>query len=146
RLLGVAVAGADGAFLLRPDAALADGTYRLVARAVDAAGNGSADGPATAITIDATAPAAPTLSLRPEDDSGVAGDLTTAAARPRLVGTAEPGARLELRDVETKTLIASTTVGVDGAFTFAFDKPLDMGRHVLSVRAIDSAGNQGGAG
>ena len=61
-LLGSATANGSGAWSYTT-AALANGAHSLTATATDAAGNTGAASTALAVTIDTTAPAAPTISL-----------------------------------------------------------------------------------
>ena len=83
-------AATGGSYTIQPTSALADGTYSVTATATDAAGNASGAGAPFSLTIDTTAPAAPSApSLLAADDSGTIGDgLTnvnkaTSRARPR---------------------------------------------------------------
>ena len=74
-LLGSATANGSGAWTYTT-AALGNGAHSLTATATDAAGNTSAASAAMAVTIDTTAPAAPSIaSFSP--DSGMVGDHIT---------------------------------------------------------------------
>src|SRR5690606_15996793 len=58
----------------------------------------------------------------------------------RLVGTSEPGARVELRDGSGR-LLGATTAGPDGGFTLRPEAGLADGEHELVARSVDAAGN-----
>src|SRR5206468_2115028 len=88
-------------------------------------------------------PAAPTLL--PADDSGTKGDGLTNARQPRLTGTAEPGATVQLLDAAGNVL-GVTTAASGGAYTVSPAAPLADGAYALRVRAVDAAGNVGAAG
>ena len=86
-LLGSAVANGSGAWTYTT-AALANGAHSLTATATDAAGNTGVASSALSVTIDTTAPAAPSIaSFSP--DSGTVGDGITNANVLTLTGTAE---------------------------------------------------------
>ena len=57
-IIGTTVAGSGGTFSVQPNARLADGTYSLLFRAVDVAGNVSPPNAPFALTIKTTAPSA----------------------------------------------------------------------------------------
>ena len=86
-LLGSAVANGSGAWSYTT-AALANGAHSLTATASDVAANTSAASAALAVTIDTTAPAAPTIASF-STDSGVVGDHITNVSTLTLTGTAE---------------------------------------------------------
>ena len=139
-------AAADGTFSIQPAAPLADGSYSLVASAIDAAGNVGPSGPALALTIDATAPIAPSaLALLLADDTGTKGDGITSVPRPHWTGTAEAGATVQLGDAGG-SVVASTTAGADGSFSIQPGSAMADGKYLLAARATDAAGNVGVAG
>jgi subtilisin-like proprotein convertase family protein len=118
-----------------------DGVYQYRARRVDLAGNTSTLSGALLVTIDTTPPARPAAPvLLPADDSGAKGDNTTNNQRPRLTGTTEPNATVELIDL-ANTVLATTTADAAGAYTIQPDSDLTAGTYTLRVRAIDVAGN-----
>ena len=86
-LLGSVVANASGAWSYTT-AALANGAHSLTATATDAAGNTSAASAALSVTIDTTAPVAPSIASF-STDSGMVGDGITNDNTLTLTGTAE---------------------------------------------------------
>src|SRR5205085_2270113 len=107
-VLGAATA-AIGSYTVAPTSPLADGAYALRVRAVDAAGNTGAAGPVLSLTIDTAAPAAPAAPTPfTADASGTQGDGLTSVRQPRLTGTAEPGATVQLLDAAGNVLGAAT--------------------------------------
>ncbi len=139
-VVGTTTAGATGAFSFT-SAALADGTYGFTARATDAAGNVGATSAALTVTVDATAPAAPTL-LAFTDDTGLPGDGRTADTTPTLTGTAEAGSTVTI--LRNGVVVGTTTAGAAGAFSFT-SAALADGNYSFTARATDAAGNVGAA-
>ena len=95
--LGMTTANGSGAFII--DVTLAAGTtHSITAKAIDAFGNVSAESAALVVTVDATAPAAPTgLVLAAEDDTGTKGDnFTNKTSEVTISGRAEAGTTVEL--------------------------------------------------
>ena len=72
-LLASANADSKGAFSIDISATASEGSHTLTARAVDLAGNQSADSDNLVIRIDRTAPGAPAITAI-QDDTGTAGD------------------------------------------------------------------------
>ncbi|MFN5127663.1 MAG: Ig-like domain-containing protein, partial [Sphingomonadaceae bacterium] len=136
--IGTTTANASGAFSL--DVTLAAGVRSITAKATDAAGNVSAASAALAITIDATAPAAPTgLDLAAADDSGSdsTDNVTSQTSALTISGQAEADARVELFDGTTS--LGTTTANASGAFSL--DVTLDAGTRLIAAKATDAAGN-----
>ncbi len=133
-----------GIYTIQVASALADGTYSITATATDAAGNVSAAGAAFSLTIDTAPPAAPPApAVLAADDSGAVGDGITNVNRPRLTGTAAPGATVRL-------LIAGSVVGVGtavgGTYSILLNAALADGTYAIAASATDAAGNTGAAG
>src|SRR5690606_11296172 len=61
-LQGTTIADGSGEWTFTPTSAWSDGTHSITARATDAAGNTSAESLATTISIDTTAPSAPSIT------------------------------------------------------------------------------------
>lgn len=107
----------------------------------DLAGNASESASLTTLTFDTLAPAAPsTPVLDLDSDTGVKGDGITSDNRPTFVGTAESGATVTLYDANGNPI--GSGKAVDGVWTIAPTNALAEGKHVVSARAVDEAGNE----
>ena len=137
-LLGSAVANGSGAWSYTT-AALANGAHSLTATATDAAGNTGAASAALSVTIDTTAPVAPSItSFSP--DTGTVGDGITTANVLTLTGTAEANATVKVFD--GATLLGSAVANGSGAWSYT-TAALANGAHSLTATATDAAGNTG---
>ncbi len=94
-----------------------------------------------AVTIDTTAPVAPTITSF-STDSGVAGDHITNDNTLTLTGTAEAGSTVKVYD--GATLLGSATASGTGAWSYT-TAALANGAHSLTATATDAAGNTGAA-
>ena len=88
--------------------ALTDGDHTFRVRAIDAAGNPDAGDATRGFTLDRTPPPAPVISSPAED-------ATQSSSTVTLVGTAEAGATVEVR--EGTELLGTATAGDGGAWT-----------------------------
>ena len=112
-LIGSATANASGAWTYTT-AALTNGAHSLTATASDAAGNTGAASAALSVTIDTTAPVAPSItSFSP--DTGTVGDGITTANVLTLTGTAEANSTVKVFD--GATLLGSAVANASGAWT-----------------------------
>src|SRR6185369_16745980 len=98
-LLGSAIANGSGAWTYT-SAALANGLHSLTATATDVAGNTGVASSALNVTIDSTAPAAPSIASF-SSDSGTVGDNITNDNTLTLTGTAEANATVKVYDGAT---------------------------------------------
>ncbi|QHG66965.1 BapA/Bap/LapF family large adhesin [Pseudomonas putida] len=122
QVIGTGTVQADGTFTLQLTAPVVDGSS-LQVTLTDAAGNVSTPSPLT--SPDHLAPAQPIgLSLT----DGIT-----------LAGTAEPGARIDVRDADGN-LIGSGIVAGDGSFSLVL-APAQANGEQLSITATDAAGN-----
>ncbi|MFJ7009813.1 BapA/Bap/LapF family large adhesin, partial [Pseudomonas putida] len=112
----------DGSFNVQLPTPVVDGSS-LQVTLTDAAGNVSTPSPLTA--PDQVAPLQPTDLVLSNGDS--------------LVGTAEGGARVEVKDA-SGNLIGSAIAGPDGSFSLTLDPPQANGE-TLSITVTDAAGN-----
>ena len=126
------IAGATGSWTYTPPTALADGNYSITAKAVNGAGISSAAAPAIIFTLDATPPAAPTLT-------GPTG--ASANNKPVLSGTAEANSTVKLYNNNGTTALATITAGLDGLWTYTPTTALPDGSYSLTAKATDPAGN-----
>ena len=104
-LLGSVAATGSGAWSYTTGA-LANGGHSLTATATDAAGNTGAASTALAVTIDATAPVAPSIG------SGV----LTSTNKVALTGTAEANSTIKVYD--GATLLGTVTANGSGAWSY----------------------------
>ncbi|MDJ1173777.1 Ig-like domain-containing protein [Roseofilum capinflatum] len=124
---------------------LSAGNHNITATATDTAGNTSAASTALGITIDTTAPAAPsTPDMTAATDTGSSNtDNITSNTTPTFTGTAEANS--------TITLISSVdgtvgTVTADGAGNWSITaSTLTEGSHNITATATDAAGNASSA-
>ena len=137
-LLGSAVANGSGAWSYTT-AALANGAHSLTATATDAAGNTGVASAALAVTIDTTAPVAPSITSF-STDSGTVGDGITNDNTLTLTGTAEANATVKVFD--GATLLGSAVANGSGAWSYT-TAALTNGAHSLTATATDAAGNTG---
>jgi len=95
---------------------------------------------ATGLVIDTAAPAAPTrIGLSAATDTGLAGDDVTGAPAPVLLGSAEAGSTVSVR--EGTSLLGTATADARGAWGLAAAGLAQNSTHTLSVTATDAAGN-----
>ena len=120
---------ASGSATFRPDAALADGMHRLIARARDPFGHASPRLEA-AFTVDTVAPAF--LAVTPADGTMIDAAQTTIAG-----AVDDPHATVVL---ENQAAIGGRALPAD-AGQFAFSVPLRPGSNRFVLSAIDRAGN-----
>src|SRR5207344_2421614 len=139
-LLGSATANGSGAWSYTT-AALANGAHNLTATATDAAGNTGVASAALSVTIDTTAPVAPTIASF-STDSGTVGDGITNDNTLTLTGTAEANATVKIFD--GATLLGSAVANGGGAWTYT-TAVLANGAHSLTATASDAAANTSAA-
>jgi Bacterial Ig-like domain len=141
-ILGTATASATGSVTILPSSPLVDGTYSLQLVAVDMAGNVSAPGGPLSLTILATPPRTPAQpSLLAADDTGVLNDGMTSVLRPRLVGTAAPGGRIDWIEANGSVLVSTTASASTGSYQLQPPTALINGTLSVRVRETDVAGN-----
>ncbi|NBS66632.1 MAG: hypothetical protein EBT33_20240 [Betaproteobacteria bacterium] len=133
-LLGTATEGPSGRFTFTPATALADGAHSFTAIATDAANNSSAASTAFAITVDTTAPSAPSAVLDAASDSGTQGDRITSDTTPTLSGTGTAGDTITVKDAQGN-VIATATVQSNGSWSATPLVALPEGVNTLSCRS-----------
>ena len=119
--------------------ALAEGTHTITATATDPAGNASAPSGGLSITIDTTAPAAPsTPDLAAASDTGSSNtDNLTSVTTPTFTGTAEAGSTVRIFAGGVQVGSGTATGGNYSIQVSA----LAEGVHSITARASDGAGN-----
>ncbi|MGY4478358.1 Ig-like domain-containing protein [Bradyrhizobium sp. USDA 3364] len=129
---------------------LADGTYSFHAVVTDPAGNSSTSNAIT-VTVDNTAPAAPTgLDLNAADDTGSssADNITKNTSALTISGSGETGATVTLYDDTNnngvqdggEATLGTTTIA--SGTTFSTDISLAAGLHHVRAFQTDMAGNK----
>ncbi|MEZ0168380.1 Ig-like domain-containing protein [Microvirga sp. TS319] len=139
-LIGTATANAAGIWTTNPFARLSEGDHVITARVVDKAGVESADSPPLKVTIDYTAPSAPSVpDLTTASDTGLSGaDNITGDTTPTFTGTADAGETVRL--YADGIQVGSTTADASGNWTITANT-LDQGTYTITARAVDTAGN-----
>ncbi len=142
-LVGTAQVQANGSWSFTPSTSLGAGVWNLTATATDAAGNTSAASEIRSFTIDTTAPAAPVIDTVYDGTSPITGNLSsgqiTDEARPVISGTREANTTIRLYD--NGTLLAEIPADNSSSWRYTPDASLATGNHVITVIAVDAAGN-----
>jgi len=133
QLIASAVADANGLWSARPpeNAPLADRMgYSATASATDAAGNVSPLSTPIVFNVDATAPAAPTVTA----------NLITGGNQPVFAGTGEAGSTIQIIKAGDWIEIGRATVGANGQWQLN-SAPLPNGNYQVTVSSVDRADN-----
>jgi len=133
QLIATAVADANRLWTARPpeNAPLADGMgYSATATATDAAGNVSSPSSAVGFHVDATAPAAPTVTA----------NLIAGGNQPVFAGTGEAGSTIQIIKAGDWIEIGRATVGANGQWQLN-SAPLPNGSYQVTVSSVDRADN-----
>jgi len=131
---------ADGSGNWTVDLSLSAGSYSIHAEQTDLAGNVSPASGALALTIDASAPSAPSVpDFDAADDTGSSNsdNITKQTSGLTFSGTAENNASIELFDGATSL----GTATADGSGIWTIDIGLAEGTHLINARQTDTAGN-----
>ena len=117
--------------------------HSITAKATDVAGNQGAASAALSVTIDTTAPAAPsTPDLTTASDSGSSStDNITSVTTPTFSGTAEAGSTVSVYS-DGSAVGTGTATGGSWSITTS---TLTAGVRSITAKATDVAGNQGAA-
>ncbi|MDP5160239.1 BapA/Bap/LapF family large adhesin, partial [Enterobacter ludwigii] len=141
--VGTALADGTGAWSFTPSSALSNGSHTWTATATDAAGNVSPASPGFTLVVDTSAPNAPVISQAVDDAGSITGPLssgqTTDDTVPRLVGTSEPFATVNI--YEGTTLVGTGTADASGNWSILLTTTLATGAHSFTAQATDAAGN-----
>ncbi|WP_217549259.1 Ig-like domain-containing protein [Pantoea sp. GbtcB22] len=141
--IGTAVVDKDGSWSFTPGTPLADGDHEFTIIVTDPAGNISVPSDPYTVIVDTVAPIKPVITAvidNQGDDTGAltAGDVTD-DARPEIQGTAEAGSLVTIYD--GTTAIGSVTADNAGNWSFTPQFPLIPGKHDLTAKSQDAAGN-----
>jgi VCBS repeat-containing protein len=140
--LGNHTVGSGGTWAITPTSDLPEGTWVIKARGQDSVGNFGPVSSGLTVTIDMSAPAAPsTPDLMSASDTGASDtDNGTGDTTPTFTGSAaQPGATVRL--YANGTLVGSTTADGSGTWTVAASG-LSTGNHMITARSVDLAGNE----
>ena len=143
-VLGTTTADGSGNWTIT-SSTLAGGSHTLTVKAKDAAGNESGASSSLSVTIDTTAPNAPTgLDLLAGSDSGTSNtDNITSNNTPTVSGAgAEPGSTVTLYDTNGTTVLGTATADSSGNWSVTTSTLAD-GAHTLTAKVTDTAGNVG---
>ncbi|MCT4715741.1 Ig-like domain-containing protein [Enterobacteriaceae bacterium H18W14] len=141
-VLGTATADNNGAWKYQL-AEVADGEHTWTAEVTNTAGN-TAQATLT-LTVDTTAPAAPTITSM-EDDVGTVQEIWTTPGNvtddpaPTFTGTAVPGTVVSIYDGDN--VLGTVTADNDGNWNYTLTTNLVDGEHSISVTSTDAAGNE----
>ena len=140
---GSGIADASGAYRIKAGT-LAEGVHNVTVQAADFAGNVSEVSAPLKLTIDTTAPPAPsTPDLLPAGDTGFSNtDNYTRTSTPTLRGTAEARSTVKLFTGAVER--GSDTAANNGAYQITTGALAD-GVYSVLAKAIDLAGNQSSA-
>lgn len=145
-VLGTTTADSSGNWTITAST-LAGGSHTLTVKAKDAAGNESGASSSLSVTIDTTAPNAPTgLDVLASSDSGTSNtDNITSNNTPTVSGAgAEPGSTVTLYDTNGTTVLGTATADSSGNWSVTTSALAD-GTHTLTAKVTDTAGNVGAA-
>ncbi len=140
--LGIVIPNPAGDWALASTGLLSDGLHVFSAVATDAAGNASAPSAFLPVMVDRNPPPAP-LITRIDDDTAIPTDRITSDNTLTATGFTGPGSIVRIYDggVLVGQSIADPLSGAYSVTTI----PLADGSHPITVRAVDSAGNEGAA-
>ncbi|WP_205872726.1 Ig-like domain-containing protein [Limnohabitans planktonicus] len=138
-VIGTAVVDAAGKWNITPTTAQPEGLNNYTMTATDPSGNVSPPAPLP-VTIDTTAPSAPTGVLDPTSDSGVKGDKTTNDNTPTLSGTGTPGDTITIKNPAGE-VIGTAVVDAGGKWNITPTTPQPEGLNNYTMTATDPSGN-----
>ena len=141
-LVGTGLADGSGNWSIATSV-LSNGAHVITAKATDTAGNTSIASSALSVTIDASAPGAPSKpDLTAASDSGTSStDNLTNVATPTFTGTAEAGSTVT---IYSDGVAVGSGVAIGGVYATA-TSVLGDGAHSITAKATDTAGNTGAA-
>ncbi|OEK02996.1 hypothetical protein BFP97_16345 [Roseivirga sp. 4D4] len=140
--VGTTNADADGNWTMvyNGDSPREDGSFDVTAKATDAAGNTSTISPVLSVTVDATAPAMPEVTIATTDSGLNGADGITNDNTLNFGGVAESGSVLEI--FIDGVSIGTTNASIDGDWSFDHTATtLADAAYSITAKATDAAGN-----
>jgi hypothetical protein len=134
--VGSAVASSTGTWSYRT-ATLTQSGHSFTAQAADKAGNVSGSSNTLNVTVDATAPLKPSMTVTGGGTTVFASGTFTKATSVTVNGATEGNARVDLLD--GTTVLKSVQADANG--NYSFDVNLAEGVHSFTAKAYDVAGN-----
>ena len=124
---------------------LATGGHTLTAKAIDAGGNQGTASTAFHVTVDTSAPSAPSIASVSDDVSPVTGSVAdngvTNDTTLTITGTAEAGSTVTIYDTDGTTVLG-TGIAAGGSYSIT-TSVLATGSHTLTAKATDAGGQPG---
>jgi len=131
----ITTTGTDGSWTVAVPSALAEGDHNLTVKASKAAQT-SEPSIVFIYKVDTQAPSAPVIV----SIDGKTGDtFVTSNNRPVVIGTAEPGARVELFNDALSLVVL--TADAAGNYSFTPQQAIPDGDYVITAKSTDAAGN-----
>ncbi len=137
--LGNTVANGSGAWSFMTGS-LSEDSHTFTAQTTDVAGNLGVASADFVVTLDRTAPAAPTVDNIIDDAGSSSSDAITFDRILTFVGTAEANASVEVFIAGAS--IGTTTANSSGDWTFDHPATLTEAVHAVTARATDAAANE----
>ena len=128
--LGTITANSSGVWNYTPGSTLSQAVHTLTAKATDTAGNVSAASKSIALTVDTTAPDAPSLTSISASASNT---------KPTIGGTAEANSTVTLLD--GSVTLGTVTTNASGVWSYTPGSAFTQTAHTLTAKATDAAGN-----
>ena len=140
--IGRVVADSDGKWVFEPAEALAAGEHKLIAEAIDAAGNSSASSSEFTFSVDDAIPTTPRITNIRDDVGEYTGILlnggTTDDAMPTINGNGKAGETIEVR--MDGNVLGTVVVGDNSRWSFTPAAPVADGVRVFTAVAVSAGG------
>ncbi|MBB4866269.1 hypothetical protein HNP46_005174 [Pseudomonas nitritireducens] len=141
KLVGTALANAQGTWSLTPAAPLADGEHSFTAVARDLAGNLSTPSTPFVLTLAPDATQVPTIDSVFDDVGRIVGPVAwgghTDDDKPTLSGKGKPGDSVRIYD--NGKLLGEAQVDAQGKWSFSPSASLEEGPHSFTVQAFNAS-------
>ena len=141
--LGSTTVLSDGTWSFTPTEPLSDGPHNFTATAPDSTGAPTTTG-VFPLTVDTTAPAAPSIASATDDVGGRQGNNPTSTltddATPTLNGKAEPGSTVTIKDA-TGNIVGTAKADPDGNWNLTLPALPADGTYTYTASTTDPAGN-----